>query len=134
MAIRMPDRAERSTADVMRAIATDTATLVRKEMELARQEITDAVAAKVKGAIFLVTAAVLALMGVVFVGITIGVLLDGVIAGWLAWLLTAVLFLAVAAVVAVVGRGFVRSETITPEATVKSVQEDVAWARTHLGR
>lgn len=134
MAIRIRTTSNRSTPDVLRAIAADTGTLVRKELELARQELTEAMTVKAKGAAALAAGGVIALIGIAFLGVTIGQALYLVVVPWLAWLLTGVAFLLLGGVVALVGRRVVMSRSVVPGETVRTVQEDVTWARTQLRR
>lgn len=135
---RVPQRpegnGERSTGELVRSVATDTAALVKKEVELARQEIVEGVMAKVMGAAAFAGAGVFALIALVMFGITLGVSLKIVLAPWLAWLLTAVAFLVLAGLAAAVGMGMMKSKSIAPEETKRTVKEDVEWARTQLKR
>lgn len=131
---RMMRNGDRSTGELMRSIAGDTAALVRKEVQLARQEIVEGVMSKVIGAGAFAVAGVFAVIALVMFGITLGVSLDIVLPAWLAWLLTAVAFLLLAGLAAVVGKGMMKRKSIAPEETKRTVKEDVEWARTQLKR
>ena len=125
---------ERSTGELVRSVATDTVALVKKEVELARQEITEGLAAKAVGAGAFAGGAVFGLIALVMFGITLGVSLDIVLPAWLAWLLTAVAFLLLAGVAAAIGAGMMKKKPVTPKETKRTVKEDVEWARTQLKR
>lgn len=125
---------DRSTGELVRSIAADTATLVRKEVELARQEIVEGVTSKVRGAGVLGTAGVLGLIALVFLGITMGAALRIVMAAWLAWLLTAAAFFLLAGIAAAVGLKKLKGGGVAPEKAKESVKEDVRWARAQLKR
>lgn len=131
---RLETNGERSTGELVRSVATDTAALVKKEVELARQEIVEGIMAKVMGVGAFAGAGVFGLIALVMFGITLGVSLDIVLPAWLAWLLTAVAFLVLAGIAAAVGMGMMKSKSIAPEETKRTVKEDVEWARTQLKR
>ena len=131
---RVKGNGDRSTGELVRSIAADTATLVRKEVELARQEIVEGVTRKVQGVGAFGVAGALGLVALVFLGLTMGAALSIVLPAWLAWLLTAVTFLALAGIAAVIGLGKLKRGGVAPEKATESVKEDVRWARTQLRR
>ena len=79
--------------ELVRGIADDASTLVRKELELAKQEVTDGVKGKAVGIGALVSAGVLAVLALAFLGSTIAAALDHVMAPWLSRLLVTLLYL-----------------------------------------
>lgn len=125
---------DRSTGELVRSVAADTATLVRKEVELARQEIVEGVMGKVKGAGALGAAAIIGLFALGFLGVTMGVALAIVLPAWLAWLLTAVMFLVLTGIAAAVGLGKLKGGGVAPEKAKENMKEDVRWARAQLKR
>lgn len=124
----------RSTGELMRSIASDTATLVRKQIELAKQEVVEGARAKLLGAAALGAAALLGLIALTFLGTTMAVALQIVWPAWLAWIVTAATFLLLAAVIAAAGMAAMKRGKVTPEETKRTVKEDVEWARTQLRR
>lgn len=130
-----PEGAERrSTPELVRSIAGDSAALVRKEVQLARQELVEGAAAKAKAVAAFVAAAIVLLVGVVFLGSAAAAALERVLPDWAARLTVfgalAVLALALAAFGAVRGR----RSTLAPEETRRTVREDLEWARAQLRR
>ena len=125
---------QRSMPELMRAIATDTSTLVRKEVELARREIMEAVTARLKAAGAMAAAGVMALMVLAFGGAAAAHALDGVMSSWAARLVVAGGFLVLAALAAAIGIARARRPSLTPEKTVETVKEDVEWAKAQLKR
>lgn len=125
---------KRSMPDLVKSIAGDTATLVRKEVELARQEVVEGIMAKVKGAGAFGVAGFIALLALIFFGITTGTALKIVLEPWAAWLVTAGIFLVLAGMAAAFGIARMKGSSVKPERTRKNVKEDVEWARAQLRR
>jgi len=124
----------RSMPELLRSIATDTSTLLRKEMELGRQEIVEAVTARLKAAGSMAAVGVLALFMLVFLALAAAVALDRVVPGWASRLIVAGGFLVLAVPVALFGLRRFRSPPMAPEETKRTVKEDVAWAKRQLKR
>jgi uncharacterized membrane protein YqjE len=125
---------KQSTIGLVRSIATDSSTLVRKEIELARLEVMEAIKARVVGAAALGAAAVFGLLLVVFLGAAAAAALDLVFARWLSRLIVAGGFLLMAAVAAMFGLRKMKKPPIAPEETKRTVKEDVEWAKAQLKR
>jgi hypothetical protein len=125
---------QRSTPQLVRSIATDTATLVKKEVELARQEVVEAIVARVKAAAALFAAGVAALIGVIFLGSAAAHALEGTMTPWAARLVVGGGFFAVALAAAGVGLLRAKRPPMKPEMTVETVKEDVEWAKAQLKR
>lgn len=122
-----------STPRLVRSIATDSATLVRKEAELARHEVVEAIVARARAAALFVVAGVVALIAVIFAGAAAADALDSVMAQWASRLVVAggFLFIAMMAIVIAMAR---KAPPMKPEKTVETVKEDIEWAKTQLKR
>jgi len=127
-------RSDRSTIELVRAIAQDSSTLVRKELELARLEIKEAAMARAKGAAAFGAAAFMGMLAFIFLAITAAVALDIVLPKWLAWLIEGGAFLVLAGMAAMFGLRKMKRPSMKPEETVRTVKEDVEWARAQLKR
>lgn len=121
---------DQSIADLLRQLSDQTATLVRQEMELAKAELT------VKGKRMGVGAGMFGgagLIGAYALGALTACLilvLATAIDAWLAALIVAVVYAAIAGVLALTGKGKVQQATPPlPEQTVDSVKEDVQWTK-----
>jgi putative superfamily III holin-X len=123
----------RSTPKLVRSIATDSATLVRKEVELARQEMIEALVARVKAATAMIVAGIVSLIAIVFGGAAAASALDTVMEPWASRLVVAGGFLLTAAIAAVAGMAR-KAPPFAPEKTVETVKEDIEWAKTQLKR
>lgn len=125
---------QQSTVGLVRSIATDTSTLVRKEVELARQELVAALKSRVVGAAAFGTAAVFGLLIVIFLALAAAAALDLVFAPWLSRLIVAGAFLLMAAGAALFGLRRMKKPSLAPEETKRTVKEDVEWAKAQLKR
>lgn len=125
------DLRDQSIGDLLKRLSQETATLVRQELELAKAEATE------KGKEAGVGAGMLGgggLMGVFALGsLTAAVILalDLAIAGWLAALIVAVVYAAIAGILALQGRNRLKDAgPPVPEQTIETVKEDARWAKT----
>ncbi|MBI5105457.1 MAG: phage holin family protein [Solirubrobacterales bacterium] len=121
---------ERPTSDLVRDLSQQVSTLVRQELELAKVELTAKGKQAGIGAGLLGGAGVVALFGVGALTAAAILALDLVLAGWLAAVVVAVVWFAVAGVLALVGKSRAqRAVPPAPEQTVQSVKEDVRWTK-----
>ena len=123
-----------STIELLRTIATDSATLVRKEMELGRQEIVEAVTARIQAALAAAAGGVLVLMAVGFFALSAATALDGVMRPWASRLVVAGAFTVLAIGALLLGALRAKRPPMAPEETKRTVKEDVEWARDQLKR
>ena len=122
---------ERSIGELFTKLSNETSTLIRQEMELARAELTEKGKEAGKGAGLFGGAGAVGLLGAGAITAGVILLLDLVIAAWLAAILVGLVYVAVAAVLALQGRDRIQRATPpVPEQTVDTVKEDVEWAKT----
>lgn len=129
-----PPRPKRPLGAVITSAIDGTRILVRKQVELARIEMTEAVSVRAKGAGMMAGAAVLALFALGFVAAAGSVALALVLPAWAANLIVGLVFLAIAGVLALVGRNAIRNAPTTPERTQETLKEDARWARQQIAR
>ena len=122
---------EQSIGELLKRLSEETATLVRQELALAKAEATE------KGKEAGVGAGLLGgggLIGVfAFAALTTAIILalDLAMAGWLAALIVAVVYGAIAGVLALQGRHRLKDAgPPVPEQTIETVKEDARWAKT----
>jgi putative superfamily III holin-X len=132
--VSLPESAERSIPELVRSIATDTSTLVRKEMELARQEIVGALTARIMGAGAMAAAGLLGLFALAFLALAVAAALDNVLRPWASRLIVGGGFLLLAAVGTLFGVRKMKKPPLAPTETKRTVREDVQWARRQLKR
>jgi putative superfamily III holin-X len=126
--------ARRSTFELLRTIGVDLSTLAKKEVELARQEVTEGLMARAKAVGALAAAAVLALFVVGFLGLAAAEALDGLMRPWASRLVVAGGFLLLAGFAALFGARRAKRPSLVPEETKRTVKEDVEWAKRQLKR
>jgi glycerate kinase len=134
-----PERAQntngdRSTVRLIRDIAGDSSTLVKQELQLFKQEMTEALSARLKAAVAFGAAGVLGLFVVGFLGMAAAAGLANVLAAWAAYLIVAGAFLLVAVAGVLFAKRRLKAPPIAPEETVRTVKEDVEWAKAQLKR
>jgi cytochrome c biogenesis protein CcdA len=132
--LEVEETGQRSTLQLVRDIAGDTATLVRKEVELAKQEITEAITARIKAAAALAVAGVMGFFVVFFGAFGVAEGLAHTVQRWLAFLIVAAGFLLVAGGAAFFGLQHLKKPPLAPEETKRTVKEDVEWAKAQLKR
>lgn len=124
------DGPDESLAGLARQVADDAVRLARAEIEFAKAEALAAVRRLVVAAALLGVAALLGLLMVIFaLGAAPTALAGHVFSGWVWWLLTALLFAILAAVVALSGVRRLRRGLGTGKELVGSVKEDAAWLK-----
>jgi hypothetical protein len=126
-----PALRDQSISELVKDLATETSTLVRQEIDLAKAEMTDRGKRAGKGVGMLAAGAVVALLA--FGALTAGLIaaLDLAMPTWLAALIVTVVYGAIAAVLVQIGRKKVQEAAPpVPEETIESVKEDVQWAKT----
>jgi hypothetical protein len=119
---------------VVASAIDSTRTLVRKQVELAKIEVTEAVAVRAKGAGMMGGAAVLGLFALGFAALAGAAALDLVLPTWAANLIVAVVFVGVAGGLFLVGRKAMRTAPTKPEQTQETLKEDARWAKQQLAR
>jgi uncharacterized membrane protein YqjE len=124
------DLREQSIGDLLKQLSTETSTLVRQEMALARAELTEQGKRAGTGAGMLGGAGVAGLLTLGSLTAMLIALLDTAMATWLAALIVTVLWGAVAGVLALQGRNKIKEATPPAPQTVETVKEDVRWAKT----
>jgi Putative Actinobacterial Holin-X, holin superfamily III len=126
-----PALRDHSIGELVKDLATETSTLVRQEIDLAKAEMTDRGKRAGKGVGMLAAGAVVALLA--FGALTAGLIaaLDLAMPTWLAAVVVTVVYGAIAAVLVQIGRKQVQEAAPpVPEETIESVKEDVQWAKT----
>lgn len=122
----------KSAGQLMKEITEDLSTLVRKEIELAKQELGESIATKVKGAALMGAAATFGFFALIFVLLAMRDGFDTFLRAWAADLATAVILIAVGAAAVLWARKKLTAP-ISTELTKQTIKEDVEWAKT-LGR
>src|SRR3954454_3671583 len=127
------DARERPIGELVKDLSSQTSTLVRQEIELARAEIQQKGKLAGKGAGMLGGAAIAALLALGALTAGLVALLDKAMATWVAALIVMALWAIVALVLAKAGQQSLQSATPPAPKTVETVKEDIQWAKNPTG-
>jgi membrane protein len=124
---------DRPTGELVKDLSTQVSTLVRQELELAKVELTAKGKQAGIGAGLFGGAGLFALYGVGALVATAILALATAVAAWLAALIVAVVLLAVAGAMALMGKARTqRAVPPVPEQAVATVKEDVRYTKEHV--
>jgi uncharacterized membrane protein YqjE len=127
------DLRERPIGELLKQLSEETTRLVHQELELAKAELAQKGRQAGLGAGLFGAAGVIGFLALAALTTCIILLLDGTMPAWLAALIVAAVYAAVAAVLAMRGRAKVKQATPpVPEQTIETVKEDVEWAKTQM--
>jgi MFS family permease len=125
------DLRERPIGDLLKQLSEQTSTLVRQELDLAKAEMTQKGKQAGLGAGLFGAAGITGLLALGALTACLILLLATFLEPWIAALIVAAVLGAVAAVLALTGKGRIQEAApAVPEQTVDTVKEDVAWAKT----
>jgi len=125
----VPPDPEPSVGELVRRASENVSTLVRAEIELAKAELSTTVKRAGIGGGLLAAAGAILIFSVPFLFVVIAEVLVALgLPRWLSYLIVWVLFLLVAAVLALIGRSQLR-KVQPPERTIKTAKDTATWAR-----
>jgi len=124
---------DQSTGDLVKALSEQTSLLVRKEVDLAKAELTEKGKKAGVGAGMFGAGGILALFGLAVLTAALVAGLSEAMDTWLAALIVGVIYLAGAGIAALMGREKIREATpLAPEQAIETTKEDVQWAKTQI--
>ena len=123
---------KKSVGQLVKEISEDFSTLLRKEIDLAKQELGSSVAAKAQGIAIVVIAAVFAFFALIFLLLALRDGLDTFLWTWVADLATALILILVGVGAVLIARKKLATP-IKADLTKQTVKEDIEWAKT-LGK
>ena len=123
------DLKERPIGELLKELSQQTATLVRKEIELAKAEITTQGKKAGLGAALFGGAGVIGLATLGAFTAFLILLIAEAVPGWAAALIVTVLYGAIAAFLAMRGKDKVQEATPPAPQTIETVKEDIEWAK-----
>lgn len=124
---------DRSVKDLVSELGTEAGTLIRKEVELARLEVKETASRVAQAGAMFSGAAVMGLMALGALSVAAGFGLATFMPGGVAALIVGVVYIAVAAALAAVGRGRL-ARLPRPQEAVEGVREDVQVAKEAFSR
>ncbi len=123
---------QRSVPEVLGDIITNFAQIVRAEIRLARTEMKEEAAKAVRPSATLGAGVALGLYGLGFLLLAAVYALTMVMAAWLAALIVGVVLAIVGLALATTGRKKLKSVHLTPDKTIRSLEENVQWAKQQI--
>ncbi len=127
----MANTDDRSVGDLLKELSEQTSTLVRQELDLAKAEMAQKGKQAGMGAGMFGGAGLFGLLAMIALTACFIMALDTAMKGWLAALLVAAVYAAIAGALALTGKSKVQEAApVVPEQTVETVKEDVEWAKT----
>jgi MFS family permease len=124
------DQSDRPIGELVKQLSEQTSTLVRKELELARSEMTQKGKAAGMGAGMFGGAGLFGLLALGALTACFILALDKAMDGWLAALIVTAVYAAIAGVLALTGKSKIEEATPpVPEQARDSVREDVEWTK-----
>ena len=131
MATRTEDR---SLSELVSEVTTEVGNLFRKEVELARVETSEQVSRAAKAGGMLGAAAVIGFLDLILFAFAAAWALSEIVPEGVAFLIVAIVFAVVAAVLAVAGKKRIASINPVPNQTVQTLKEDVQVAKDSFAR
>jgi hypothetical protein len=127
------DLRERPIGELLKQLSEETTRLVHQELELAKAELTQKGRQAGMGAGLFGAAGAIGVLAAAALTACFILAWDAVMPAWLAALIVAVVYAAVAAVLALRGRDRVKQALPpVPEQTIETVKEDMEWAKTQM--
>lgn len=120
---------DRSLGELFSTLANQTSALVRKEVDLARTEMTQKVTSLGRDAGMVAAGAVLALGAYLTLLATLIIVLDQWLPLWLAALAVTLVVAIIAFVLIQQGLKALKRVDLTPHATIATLRDDAAWAK-----
>jgi hypothetical protein len=122
---------ERPIGELLKQLSEETTTLVKQELDLAKAEVAQKGQQAGKGVGMFGGAGVIGFLALGAFTAFLIMLLDGALPNWASALIVAVVYGAIAGVLALQGKNKVKEAAPpVPEQAVDSVKEDVQWAKT----
>lgn len=125
---RAPSTTGASLGDTVTEIIKDLQDIVRGEVQLAKTEVKEEASKMGKGIGMIAGAAIVALVGFIFLMLGVTYLLNKSLEMWMAAGIVGLALLIIGGIVAMVGKGRMDEANLVPEKTVESLKEDKEWA------
>lgn len=121
---------ERPLGELFNELSQQTSTLIQKEIELARHEVTRSVTEVARNSALIGVGALLAYAGFIVLLIGLGwALAEAGLPLWASLLIVGVAVVAIGAVIAMWAVQQIRQASVVPQKTVRTMQDNVRWAK-----
>jgi len=126
--------ADRPLTGLLTELAQETTTLVRKEVELAKAEVSEKVSQATTGAISLAAGGMVAFAGVLFLLLAATYYLATLMEPWLAALIVGGVVTLIGIILVSMGKSKLSARNLQPNRTIATLQDDKNWAKAQMGR
>jgi uncharacterized membrane protein YqjE len=120
---------QRSVPEILQDIATNLTQIVRSEFRLAKSELKEGAEKAAGPGAVLGAGVVLGFYGLGFLLLAAAYALSSVMAGWLATLIVGGVLVVSAGILISAGGMKLKKISLTPEKTIRTLEEDVQWAK-----
>jgi uncharacterized membrane protein YqjE len=127
-------RDRRSIAALFGDLLSESTTLIRQEIDLAKAEASQKVGQVGRGAAMLGAGGAIAFAGFLYLLLSATVALEAWVDPWLAALIVGGVTLLVGLIVLGVGRSRMSADSLQPRRTLRTLEEDREWARAQVRR
>ena len=124
----------RPTADVLRSLAENSQALVRKELELAKLEVTEILVARAIALGAALVGAIISLFVLGFAGVTGAKALELVLPAWAAWLIVTGVYALITITALLIAMRKATNPPNMPQRTKAEVEETIEWAKGQVQR
>jgi uncharacterized membrane protein YqjE len=126
--------ADRPLTGLLTELAQETTTLVRKEVELAKAEVSEKVSQATTGAVSLAAGGMVAFAGLIFLLLALTYFLATMMEPWLAALIVGGAVTLIGVILVSMGKSKLSARNLQPTRTIATLQDDKQWAKEQLGR
>ena len=125
---------DRPLTGLLTELAHETTTLVRKEVELAKVEMSEKVNQATIGAVSLAAGGMVAFAGVIFLLLALTYYLATLMEPWLAALIVGGVVTVIGIILVSMGKSKLAAKNLQPNRTISTLQDDKDWAKAQMGR
>jgi len=126
--------ADRPLTGLLTELAQETTTLVRKEVELAKAEMSEKVNQATAGAVSLAAGGMVAFAGVIFLLLAATFGLAKFMEPWLAALIVGGVVTILGVILVSMGKSKLSARNLQPNRTISTLQDDKRWAKAQMSR
>ena len=123
---------ERSLGELFSSLSKDTTTLVRKEIELAKAEITEELSKAAKSAVSAVIGGMIAYAALILILAAIAIGLANVLPVWLAVLVVGLVVGLIGLILFLGAVKTLKNISLVPRKTIATLEEDKRWAQEQI--
>ena len=121
--------ADRSIGELLSDLSRDLSTLVRKEIELAKTEMSDKITTVGKDVGFLAGGGLVIYVGLLFILAALAIGLGNVMPLWLSFLIVGLVVAGIGFGLVQKGRSDLKQADLAPRQTIETLKEDKEWAQ-----